>query len=371
MADPIFNIWDQAAMTVMTQAAVERVLGSGRERIASNFLPITPTEIDKIAKERLKIRAVGKGRIIADDATPPIYRPKTKLVEEMYELFRISEMTPVEESLRRQLELNGTDQESVNRRRRAGVDIVTRFRSIQVRNENESDYLSMYAILNGQLPIDVANSPDSDTDDQFVLDYEYPATHLAVVSTSFANIAASAPITYMRAWQQLIRQDSGEWGTEFWFSSEVWQYIIDSTQVRNSLTFNQPITGTYIPSEDNIKSLLYQPDQVEFHIEDSGWYEETAGYKTELDVDKTRWIPKDRMIVKVKGNQHKGEPIAQMYDGMVPVQTDWDAYQYRGPGPQSYVQLIPGNLTLMGRNEMRRLPMINHPECIVSAQVVL
>lgn len=364
----VFNIWDQAANTLLVQNAVELILGNGRERIASQFAPIEPTQVDKISLEKFRIKAVGKGRIIADDATPPIYRPKTKIIQEEFELLRLAEMTPIEESLRRQLQLNGTDFESQQRRNRAGADIVTRARALQVRNENMSDWLVMQSIITGECPIEIANPPGTDEDTEYVLDFEFPASHLPVVSTTFSDLTNALPIDYLRAWQERLRAATGSWGIHFWMSSEVMDYILRSKQVRDSMTPN--VGPQYIATEEHVKALLHEPDRVEFHVTDAGWFEESSGYDPYPDDAKTRWIPKDRIITTTE-NPHNGQPIAQMYDGMVPVQISWNDYEYRGPGAQSYVQLLQGNLTLQWRQESRRVPIVHQPECIISAKVVL
>lgn len=363
-----FDLWDQAQITELTRRAVDRVLGD-QQRIAAQFAPVTPTQLEKIARGRVKLRAVGKARgAIADDATPPIYRPEMRFTEEAWSLLRLAEMTPVEESLRRQLENNGTDADSVARRDRAGADIITRARALQIRQENQSDYYVMQAIINGVLPVKLANPPAGTDMDQYVIDYEFPAGNLVTESTLWSDLVNADPIAKMRAYQTQLRAASGDWGVEFWMSSEVMNYIRQNQKVKNAFNWNAPTNAPFQPTDEMIKQLLYQPDQVSFHIHDEGWYDESAGYNIDNDLDKTRWIPKDRVIVRT-GSTFRGEAVAEMFDGMVPVQTDWNSYEYRGPGAQSYVQLIQGNLTLMWRQECRRMPMIHHPECILSAKV--
>lgn len=363
-----FDLWDQVTITDITRAAVDRVLGQ-QERVANQFAPITPTRLEKIGRARVKLRALGKARgAIADDATPPIYRPEMRFVEEGFSLLRLGEMTPVEESLRRKLELNGTDSQSQEERDRAGVDIITRARALQIRQENLSDYYVMRAVQDGVLQVAVANPPNASTMTAFYIDYEFPATNRVTLATPLTDLVNGKPITAMRAIQAAVRKNSGEWGVEFWFSSELWQLILQSQEVLNSFTWNAPANGTRIATEDMIKQLLYEPSRVQFNITDAGWYEEAAEYNIENDLDKSRWLDKEKIIVTTGGSTFRGEPIAEMYDGMVPVQTGWNSYDYRGPGPQSYVQLIGANLTLMWRQEARRLPMIHHPECLAVVQ---
>lgn len=368
MRTDVFNLRDQAQMTELTNRAVQRILGPDRERIASQFAPLKGTQADKIGREQVKIKAVGRGRMIADDATPPIWRPKLKFVEEAWELIRLSEMTPVEESLRRQLELNGTDAESKERRQRAGAQIISRVAGLAVREENQSDYMVMEAITTGELAIDLANPPEGDVSQEYVIDYEFPSGHLAIVGTSWADLTNGVPITNMRTYQEKLKAATGDYGTEFWMSSKAWQYVLASKQVRDSLTAN--VGPQYISTEQHVKNLLYEPERVTFRLTDEGWYDEDAGYDVYLDATKTRWLPENRMLV-LSRKTGDADPIATMYDGMVPVQTSWDEYEYRGPGGQTYRQLIQGNLTIMIRREARRIPMIHHPENIISAQVIL
>lgn len=369
MAPQPFDLWDQVLITEMTRTAVERVLNQ-TDRIANQFAPLDPTTEEKIGKGRIKLKALGKARgAIADDATPPIYRPEIRFLEEAYSLFRLSEMTPVEESLRRKLEIEGSDNESKSLRDRAGVDILTRIRALAVRQENLSDYYIMRAIQDGQLVVKVANPAGQDTMNEMVIDYEFPSGNIAVVSTSFADLINATPITYLRAWQEQLKRTAGEYGRHIWMSNDVFLMIQGSTQVRNSFHWTAPTNGPFIASAEMIKSLLHEPENVEFHITDAGWYDEIAGYNVENDLDKTRWIDADRVIMTTS-NPFRGEQIAVMKDGLVPVQTGWNQVVYR-QGAQTYSQLLEGNLTLQVRQEARRIPMIDHPECVVSAKVVL
>lgn len=383
-----FDLWDQATITEFVRLATDRILGD-QERIAGQFAPIEPTQLEKIAKGRIKLKAVGRGRgVVADDATPPIYRPEIRFEEQAYSLMRLTEMTPIEESLRRQLSVNGTDQYSVSQRDRAGVDIITRVRAIAVRQENLSDYLVMQSVLNGSLAVKVANPPGQSAMDEFLIDYEYPTGAITQAPTSFDNLATAKPVDVLRAMQQQVKNASGKYGTQFWMSSEVMNYILQAADTIARFQFTTTQTASRQVTEEMLKTLLFRssgPDivapestaypvgEVTFNVTDSGWFDETAGYGLQpltgfMDQDKTRWIPKDTVICMAPSPG--GDPFAQMYDGMVPVQTNWDQLEYRGPGAQTYQQLLQGNLTMHYRWEARRMPMIHHPERICVNKVV-
>lgn len=367
-----FDLWDQATITQFVREATDQVLGLN-ERVAGRFAPLTPTNLEKIARGQVKLRAIGKGRgIVADDATPPIFRPKIRYTQEAFSLFRLTEMTPIEESLRRQLQMNGTDPESVALRDRAGVDIITRVRSIAVRQENLSDYYVMKAVLEGQLTVQAANPAGQDAMDALVIDYEYPTGHLTQAPTTFDNLASAHPVDVLRAVQVQLRTATGSYGTQFKMSSELMTLILTADDTIARFNFQQAANFHPQVTEEMLKTLLWDPQNVSFELIDDGWFDETAGYGSGLhgylDQDKTRWIPKDTFVCQVPSPA--SDPFASMYDGMVAVQTGWDSLDYRGPGAQTYQQLLQGNLTVHYRWEARRFPMIHHPERIVVTKAV-
>lgn len=382
-----FDLWDQATVTEWVRMSTDLVLGN-QERIAGNFAPLTPTRLEKISRGSVRVKAVGRGKgPIADDATPPIYRPQLRFDQEAFSLMRLTEMTPVEESLRRMLEMNGTDAESVAQRDRAGADIITRARAIAVRQETLSDYLVMQAVLNGSLQITAANPPGQLPMTNMVIDYEYPVGALTQAPTSFDNLATAKPVDVLRAMQQQVKNATGKYGSEFWMSSEVMNYILQAADTVARVRFGSTVDAPNQISEMLLKTLLFSPSSnqastpdnpipsnITFNVTDAGWLDETAGFGGDafgvgfLDADKSRWIPKDTIVCVTPSPA--ADPFASMFDGMVPVQTTWNDFEYLGPGAQTYEQLVQGNLTRFYRWEARRFPMIHHPERICVAKVV-
>lgn len=392
MSDSIFELWGQAEVTQIVREATDNLLAN-RERVAPFFLQTEQTRMRKIAKGRVKLKAVGKGRgVLADDATPPIYRPEMRFTEEAWSLLRLGEMTPVEESLRAQLELNGTDPESQSRRDRAGADIITRFRAVAVRQEILSDYIGMQAVLNGQLLVQAANPPGQVGMTEYLVDYEYPTGAITQAPLTFTNTSAK-PVDVLRAAQQQTKNTCGRYATSFTMSSELLNIILSHPDTVARFQFNTAATYNPHVTTAMLSQLLWDPDNVTFNITDDGWYDEAAGFGDQfgyLDADKTRWIPKDTFIALATGrsaNSSRGplinntsgqpapdgagdpDPFAVMYDGMVPVPTGWNQYEYRGPGAQMYQTMAEGNFTIFGRYEARRFPMIQHPEriCVTKA----
>lgn len=386
-----FDLWDQATITSMVRESTDLLL-TNQDRVAPQFAQLEPTRLRKIAKGRIKLKAVGKGRgVLADDATPPIYRPELRFTEEAFTMMRLGEMTTVEESLRALLELNGTDPESISQRDRAGADIITRVRAVAVRQETLSDWLVMQAVLNGELAVKVANPAGQDEMTEFAIDYEYPAGAITKAPTSFDQSGAK-PVDVLKAAQQQIKNTSGRYGTEFTLSTELLNTIL--THPDTVARFNFQVIQNFNPqvTTEMLNTLLWDRDNIRWNITDAGWFDEAAGFGSSqfgyLDADKTRWVPKEKFIVRAPGNavssagastQSGGQlpadgtpdpdPFMSMYDGMVPVPVAWNNYEYRGPGAQTYQTMSDGNFTTFFRWEARRMPMIHHPEriCVVEA----
>jgi hypothetical protein len=79
-----FDLWDQATITSMVRESTDLLLAN-QERVAPQFAQLEQTRLRKIAKGRIKLKAVGKGRgVLADDATPPVYRPELRFTEEAF-----------------------------------------------------------------------------------------------------------------------------------------------------------------------------------------------------------------------------------------------------------------------------------------------
>jgi hypothetical protein len=387
-----FDLMDQATITSIVREATDLILNNS-DRVAPQFAQNTPTELMKIAKARVKLKAVGKARgVLAEDATPPIYRPEMRVTEEAFSMFIMGEQTPVEPSLRRQLELNGTDAESISLRDRAGVDIVTRVRAIAVRNENLTDWMTMQAVLNGQLEVKVANPPGQTAMDSYYIDYEYPTGAITQAPTSFDNTGSGKPVDVLRAAQQQVKNTSGRYGTKFTMSSELMNLILTHPDTVARISFTTTVTEYRQVTQELLKNLLWDPDNVEFNVTDAGWFDETAGYGSSpqgyLDSDKTRWVPKDTFICQATGRSATSsagqglrgapqpapdgtpdpDPFMSLYDGKVFVPTSWNDGEFRGPGPQTY-KLMAKNGTIFYHWMAARFPMIHHPEriCVVKA----
>ncbi len=349
----IFNIWDQAANTIVINRSVQTVLES-QPRVAPAFTgPLIPTTDDKIKLGRSEVKAFGKGEFKAFDATPPIWAPRIAFSEEEIELVQLSEMTEIKESLLRRLK--STDQDiSV----RAGLDIFARARGLAIRNERLSDWMVMQSVLTGQLPINYKDRSGQG----FVIDFQFDPTHLPHTSTNWSNAATATPIADMKAWQKLLADDAGDYGTHIWMNTTTWQQVLDSKELKDYLTGTD--RGLWLPTPADLQKLLWEPERTTIHVTDAGYREASAGYDRRKAAH-TKWIPDNRVIVTTDMT-FEGERVVEQYDGLVAVQTDWNEIQLK-MGAQSEVQVDGKPKVHWWIQTATRMVKVNKPECIVSA----
>lgn len=358
----VFNLYDDAQNTVVVNLAVQLVL-QNQQRIASSFAPVQDTTAERIKRSELRIKALGMAPIVDEDATPPIYRPRLRISESFVELININEQTPVEPSLLRKLTMNGSDAESVAERQRAGGDILLRAQALAIRNENRSDWLVMQAILTGKLSAELADIPG-----QFVeVEYDYLPTHLPVLAGAdrWNQPLTAMPVDDLVGDQQLLADDSGEQGINIWLNSNTWRFMRDTKQAHD-LTIG-PLGQPTVPTREALTKFLNEPDRVQWHVADEGWFPESAGFDVIGAQKRTRWIP-DGYYIMTTAIPFQGENLATMWNGPVPKQLDWDKIGFiQGPASQIYVDGQPK--VTYWQQASRRLPDIHHPEAIIVRKV--
>lgn len=352
----IFDIWDQARNTRTVNRAVATRMES-MPRPAMEIATLVPIQDDKIKLDRMEVKAFGKGRFKAFGATPPIFVPKVRYTEEEIELIQLAEMSPVDERLLRKLE--STDEQIAQR---AGADVLLRATALQVRNERQSDWMVMTALKTGVLPVSFEDEPEQG----FVIDYGFDPSHLVTVSNAggWDDLSTSTPIDDLRAWQQLLADDAGDYGTHIWLNSKAWDKLIYSAQAKELLT-GYDGRAQFIPQIDDVRARLWAPDRVQFHISDAGYRDEAAGYERGENMHQ-KWFG-DHEVVVTTDNPFEGEPLIEQFDGLVAVQSDWNKLELR-QGAQSEVQ-VDRSKTTWWIQTSTRMPRVNRPECIVSADI--
>lgn len=349
----VFDVWDQATNTELVKRSVETAWERGAT-IGKQIAPLFPVRDRQIKLETMEIYAFGKGRFKAEDATPPIYTPKTKWTEEEIDLALLEEMTVVQESLLHKLK---SDDEKI--RNRAGADILTRGRALQLRNERLTEWMRWQAFLTGTLPI----AYDDESGQNFVIDYQVPSTHFVTPTTPWTNLANSTPVDDLRLWQRLIANDAEAYGTKIHMDSDTYTLIEQSAQVRAKLTGTQ--TDLFLATREQIQRLLYEGTEI--IVTDAGYREEAAGVnrgRSQL----TKYLPYGKVLITTDYNL-EGEKIADVADGLVAIQTDWNAIDLR-PGMQSEVLIKGTSKTHFWRQASSRMVRLRNPNAFATATVI-
>jgi hypothetical protein len=313
----VFNIWDQARLTAFTRRSAEGIL-EGEPRPAPQL---------------------------------STFRQESEI-----ELVQIHEMRPVDERLMRKLRLGSSSEQE-----RAGADIALGQQALSIRGERQSDWMVLTALLTGQLPIQF----EDEGGQGFVVDYGMKATHLATVTTPWSNLALATPIDDIRGWQQLLADDAGDYGIHIWMNTTTWQYILYGAQAREILTGTD--RGQLIATEQDIRDRLWAGDRVQFHITDAGYLEETAGYNKGRGAH-TKWFANDQVLITT-ADPFNGQPICEHFDGMVAVPVSEFAEPQLRQGAQSWIKLDTDAITTYYHQASTRMPRLNLPDNVVSADV--
>lgn len=351
MANTIYNIWDQARNTARIRMSAQTVLEQ-QPRPARQLSTMRSTTDDKIVMERMHVAAAGLAPYKAIGATPVIYAPRFKFVENAIELIQISEMYPIDE--RKYRLLASADPKLAER---AGLDIQLADRNMAIRNENRSDLMVMTSILTGSLTIGF----EDELDQGLTISYDYAGTHF-VNATDWNVPSTATPLTDLRATQQLLADDAGDYGIHFWMNSETYEDLIWSDQAKSLLTGSDRAQN--IPQRADLGARLLEGERIVWHVTSAGYRAENSYTRGRSGI--TKWIPDNKVIMTTQ-DPFEGEPIVEMFDGLVLVRTGFDTRTLR-QGNQTYAKIDDSD-TLYNVNTSTRMPRINRPECIAIMDV--
>lgn len=347
---PLFDIFNQAHFQRLVQVALQTRLEQ-QNPVVNQMVTTVPTTFDKIRMSRAEIKSFGYAKPKAFGATPPIYVPRLRYTDNEVELIPIHEMSPVDERLLRKL--RSTDGDI---RERAGADTVMRGTSLQMRNEEGWNVITMSAILNGMLVVQFAD----ESDEGLTLDYNYDPTHFVHVGTGWGDRANSLPIDNLMTVQTLLSNDAGDYATNFWMNTNTMRDLIWSAQAKDLLTGFDG-RAQFVPNLNDITRRMFDGDRVNFHVSDSG-YRANATYARGRSAH-TFYIP-DNKIICTTDDPFEGEPLVEVFDGMVGVPVSEFAEPDFRQGAQSWVLLDTKSLTTYYNYASTRIPRINRPECI-------
>ncbi len=348
---PIFDIQRQARNTALIRKQGQTILEAG-VRPARQLATMRPVTDDKIERRKMTIGGAGVAPLKAIGASSPIFSAKIRYEESWIELVQIAEHAPVAERLLRMLK--STDEEI---RLRAGMSVEDLAKLMFLRNENRSDLMVMTAILTGELDIKF----EDEADQGLKVVYDYDPDHF-VNASDWNNPTTGTPLTDLKAGQLLLANDAGEYGIHFWMNDVTYENVVWSDEAKDLLTGSE--RGQYIPQRTDMNLRLHDPERVEWHVVGTGWRAE--GEMARGMSALTKWIPDD-VVIMTTSDPYEGEPIVEMFDGLVAVRESFDTLALR-QGQQSWARIDDSD-TWQWHQVSTRMPRINLPENIVIMDV--
>jgi hypothetical protein len=145
-------------------------------------------------------------------------------------------------------------------------------------------------------------------------------------------------------------------------NSETYEDMIWADQTKALLTGSE--RAQFIPERADIGARLLEGDRIEWHVTSAGYRTEDVYTRGRGSLNK--WIP-DNKVIMTTADPFEGEPLVEMFDGMVLVRTGFDTRTLR-QGNQTYAKIDDSD-TLYEVNTSTRMPRINRAECILVMDV--
>ncbi len=356
----VFDIYAQAAITDLVRRNLETVL----ERlpyIGMQIAPLIPCYDRTIKREIAEVAAFGIGQFRAPDATPKIFIPKMAFTQEVSSLLLLDEMIEIKEDL--WLRMTSRD-ESI--RARAGVDLVTQGRMLQLRNERLTEVMRWAMFKGTSLIVDYDNSGYGTTQSATIT-WPYMSTHSITSAVPWTDRVNSTPIDDIRSGQQLIANDIGVYASRIHQNTITFSNLQRSNQARGYLTPTD--RNVYLPTAADIQTLLWgggtdETDNAlaptpKLVVTDSGYRDETQGYARGMGA-LTKYLLNGEVLFTTE-YIHEGERIADVADGMVALSAAFNELKWV-QGPQSEIIVDHGSKTHFFRQASARFPRLRRPE---------
>jgi hypothetical protein len=370
LGNDVFDYFPQSALTDITLRALETAWES-LGYIGANIAPLKPTTERKVRRDIAEVAPFGIGQFRAPDATPSIYNPKINYVEELTELLLLDEMTEIKEDL--WLRMTSSVPST---RARAGVDIATMGKILQIRHERLTEVMR-WQVFKG-LPIVVNFSGGS----KLEIKASYLETHKPTAAVPWTDRINSTPIDDLRSWQKIIGNDAGVYGSRIHMNSQTYEKLQRSNQARGYLT--QTDRNVFIPTPDDICGLLWGSTSSDAQggvaaeapmiiVSDAGYREETSeaagsgltGYNRGQSAI-TNFLGNGEILITTH-YVFEGENIADTLDGPVLVSDTWNSLR-REIGAQSELIVNRNNYNQFMRQGCSRFVRMRRPQCFALAK---
>jgi len=356
----VFDVYQQAAITDLVRRNLLTVLET-IPAFGDQIAPLVPCYDRTIKREIAEVAAFGFGQFRAPDATPKIYVPKMAFTQEVSDLLLIDEMTPIREDLW----LRMTSPTS-SIRARAGVDLVTQGRILQLRAEILTEIMRWNMLLGNTQTIQY------DGNNTATITWPYMSSHKVTASIPWSDRVNSTPIDDLRSMQQVIADTIGVYASRIHMNSITFSRLQRSNQARGYLT--QTDRNVFLPTAADIETLLWggtgtpTDDQgvgvaptPRIIVSDAGYRADTQGYARGMTA-MTKYLPNGTVMLSTE-YVHQGERIADVADGVVALSTSFNELKFV-QGPQSEVVIDHGAKTHFFRQACARFPRLRRPEAV-------
>jgi hypothetical protein len=370
LGQDVFDLWPQTMLTDISLRALEtawETIGYIGDQIA----PLKPVTDRKVRRDIAEVAPFGIGQFRAPDATPNIYNPAINYVEETQELLLLDEMTEIKEDLYIRM-----TSENPSIRARAGVDLATLGKILQIRHERLTEVMRWKVFKGEPLIVNFASGAKNE------IKPSYLETHKVSAGVPWTDRINSTPIDDMRGWQKIIGNDAGVYGSRLHMNSQTWEKIERSNQARGYLT--QTDRNLFKPTPQDVCDLLWGSTQSDAQggvaaeapmiiVTDSGYRAETGevagsgltGYNRGQS-SITNFLGNGEILLTTS-YVFEGENIADTCDGPVLVSDTWNSLR-KMIGAQSELIINRNNYNTFMRQGCSRFVRMRRPQCFLLAR---
>jgi hypothetical protein len=351
----MLDLFDQQALTEVIRRNIEEETnandgGEDRAFIGASFAPLVSVASRTARIAVADVEPYGMGQFKSPDATPPLFKPKPRYEERLYELVELDEM---ERFLGTEwMLLNSSDPLIA---RGAILSLVERLRIMLSRNDLLPEWMRWEAVK-GVLSIDY---PDGSTQ---VIDYGMDPSHQPVLTGTdvWTDHTNSDPLGDLFAWSAIGAVDAGRYYNTVYLNSVTWRHLVYNENIRSYLSALG--RSIMLPTTTDMQALMREGTG-NFILNDSGYLPDGA-----TTHELTKFIPDNRVLL-TPGNTLFGNRIMDVADGQVLVGGDTGAAPTIRQGYQTEVIANPFSKNVFRRAASARIPRIYFPEAFLYATV--
>lgn len=368
LGDNVFDLWPQSALTDI----VRRALLTAWETIPSpgeQIAPLKPVGDRVIRRDIAEIAPFGIGKFRAPNGTPAIFAPKINYNEESTELLILDEMSPIDEELYIRMT---SDVPAI--RARAGVDIATTGKLMQIRHEKLTEKMRWQAFKGEPIYVEF------EAGQQQKIEYKYAENHKPKAAVPWTDKINATPIDDIRSWQKIIANSVGVYGSRIHMNSYTYEKLQRSNQARGYLTPSD--RNVFLPKPEDIAALLWGSTESDAQggraaeaptiiVTDAGWRPESNEVAGEFGYNRgqdaiTTYLENGQVMITTP-YVFEGENIADVADGPVLMTDTWNSFRKK-VGPQSWILLDHQSTTMYLRQSCSRIVRLRRPQCFLVGQ---